>query len=254
VERFVSPARHVEVQVLGDGRGGCVHLYERECSLQRRRQKVVEETPAPGLSDQARTGLCRAAVALCEAIDYRSAGTVEFLVDAETEEFFFIEMNTRIQVEHPVTELVTGVDLVAEQLHLAAGEPLRVAQDDVAPRGCALELRVNAEDPAKGFAPSPGTIERVVLPAGPWVRLDTWLEPGGSVPPFYDSLLGKLIVWGHDREAAVARARRALHELAVDGVQTTIPLLERLLAEDWFAAGDFHTGTLEAWIEEVAVA
>jgi len=250
VERFVSPARHVEVQVLGDGRGGCVHLYERECSLQRRRQKVVEETPAPGLGERARKGLCRAAVALCEAIDYRSAGTVEFLVDAATEEFFFIEMNTRIQVEHPVTELVTGIDLVAEQLRLAAGEPLRVAQDDVAPRGCAVELRVNAEDPAKGFAPSPGTIERVVLPTGPWVRLDTWLEPGGRVPPFYDSLLGKLVVWGHDRQAAVARARRALHELEVEGVKTTIPLLERLLREDWFAAGDFHTGTLEAWIEE----
>jgi acetyl-CoA carboxylase biotin carboxylase subunit len=254
VERFVSPARHVEVQVLGDGRGGCVHLYERECSLQRRRQKVVEETPAPGLGEQARTGLCRAAVALCEAIDYRSAGTVEFLVDAESEEFFFIEMNTRIQVEHPITEVTTGVDLVAEQLRLAAGEPLGVGQDDVAPRGCALELRINAEDPAKGFLPSPGTIERVVLPTGPWVRLDTWLEPGGSVPPFYDSLLGKLIVWGHDRETAVARARRAVRELEVDGVKTTTPLLERLLGEEWFAAGDFHTGTLEAWIEEGAAA
>jgi acetyl-CoA carboxylase biotin carboxylase subunit len=252
VERFVSPARHVEVQVMGDGRGGCLHLYERECSLQRRRQKVVEETPAPGLSDATRRGLCRAAVALCEAIDYRSAGTIEFLVDAETEEFFFIEMNTRIQVEHPITEVTTGVDLVAEQLRLAGGEGLGIAQDDVAPRGCGLELRINAEDPAKNFLPSPGTIERVVLPTGPWVRLDTWLEPGGKVPPFYDSLLGKLVVWGHDRAAAVARARRALRELEVDGVKTTVPLLERLLAEDWFAAGEFHTGTLEAWIEEGA--
>jgi acetyl-CoA carboxylase biotin carboxylase subunit len=252
VERFVSPARHVEVQVMGDGRGGCLHLYERECSLQRRRQKVVEETPAPGLSDATRQGLCRAAVALCEAIDYRSAGTIEFLVDAETEEFFFIEMNTRIQVEHPITEVTTGVDLVAEQLRLAGGEGLGIAQDDVAPRGCGLELRINAEDPAKNFLPSPGTIERVVLPTGPWVRLDTWLEPGGKVPPFYDSLLGKLVVWGHDRAAAVARARRALRELEVDGVKTTVPLLERLLAQDWFAAGDFHTGTLEAWIEEGA--
>jgi acetyl-CoA carboxylase, biotin carboxylase subunit len=250
VERFVSPARHVEVQVLGDGRGGCVHLYERECSLQRRRQKVLEETPAPGLREETRAGLCRAAVALCEAIDYRSAGTVEFLVDADSGEFFFIEMNTRIQVEHPITEAVTGVDLVAEQLRIAAGERLRVAQEDIAPRGCALELRLNAEDPDKGFLPSPGTIERVVLPTGPWVRLDTWLEPGGKVPPFYDSLLGKLIVWGHDREAALARARRALRELEIEGVKTTRPLLARLLAEDWFAAGDFHTGTLEAWLEE----
>jgi acetyl-CoA carboxylase, biotin carboxylase subunit len=244
----------VEVQVLGDGRGSCVHLYERECSLQRRRQKVVEETPAPGLSDETRMGLCRAAVALCEAIDYRSAGTVEFLVDAETEEFFFIEMNTRIQVEHPITEVTTGVDLVAEQLRLAAGEPLGLGQDDVAPRGCALELRINAEDPDKGFLPSPGTIERVVLPTGPWVRLDTWLEPGGTVPPFYDSLLGKLIVWGHDRAAAVARARRALRELEIDGVKTTVPLLARLLEEDWFAAGEFDTGKLETWIAEGAAA
>jgi acetyl-CoA carboxylase, biotin carboxylase subunit len=250
VERFVSPARHVEVQVLGDGRGACVHLHERECSLQRRRQKVIEETPAPGLRSETRAGLCRAAVALCEAIDYRSAGTVEFLVDADSGEFFFIEMNTRIQVEHPITEAVTGIDLVAEQLRIAAGEPLRIAQEDVAPRGCALELRINAEDPDRDFLPSPGSIDRVVLPAGPWVRMDTWLEPGGKVPPFYDSLLGKLIVWGHDRETALARARRALHELEVDGVRTTVPLLARLLEEDWFAAGDFHTGTLETWIED----
>jgi acetyl-CoA carboxylase biotin carboxylase subunit len=250
LERLMHSARHVEVQVLGDGRGGCVHLHERECSLQRRRLKVVEETPAPGLPEATRAGLCQAAVDLCEAIGYRSAGTVEFLVDADTNEFFFIEMNTRIQVEHPITEAVTGVDLVAEQLRVAAGEGLRVRQEDIAPRGCAIELRINAEDPDRGFLPSPGTIERVVLPAGPWVRLDTWMEPGGKVPPFYDSLLGKLVVWGHDREAAIARTRRALVELEVDGVKTTQPLLERLLEEPWFVAGDFHTGTLEAWIED----
>ncbi|HEY2636798.1 MAG TPA: ATP-grasp domain-containing protein, partial [Solirubrobacteraceae bacterium] len=252
VERFVEPARHVEVQILGDG-SSAIHLGERECSLQRRRQKIFEETPAPTISQETRAGLCRAAVDLCEAIGYRSAGTVEFLVDDSSGEFFFIEMNTRIQVEHPVTELVTGVDLVAEQLRIAAGESLRLAQDDVAARGCALELRINAEDPDNGFTPSPGPLERVVLPAGPWVRVDTWMEPGGEVPPFYDSLLGKVVVWGEDRETAVARARRALAELAVEGVKTTKGLLGRLLDETWFGDGEFDTGTLERWLEEATM-
>jgi acetyl-CoA carboxylase, biotin carboxylase subunit len=248
VERFISPARHIEVQVLGDG-SSAVHLGERECSLQRRRQKVVEETPAPTISAETRAGLCDAAIALCEAIGYRSAGTVEFLVDDASGEFFFIEMNTRIQVEHPVTELVTGIDLVAEQLRIATGEGLRVGQDDVSPRGCALELRINAEDPDRGFLPSPGTLGRIVLPAGPWVRVDTWMEPNAKVPPFYDSLLGKLCVWGSDRGEALARARRALGELTVEGVKTTTPLLGTLLDEDWFAAAEFDTGTLERWLE-----
>ena len=248
MERFVTPARHVEVQVLGDGERA-IHLYERECSLQRRRQKVVEETPAPGLAEATRAGLHEAAVSLCHAVGYRSAGTVEFLVDAESGEFFFIEMNTRIQVEHPVTEMTTGVDLVAEQLRIAAGEGLRLDQDDVVARGCALELRINAEDPANKFRPSPGPLDRIVLPAGPWVRVDTWMEPGGEVPPYYDSLLGKVIVWGHDRPTALARARRALRELEVDGVKTTTPLLAELLDADWFGAGEFDTGTLEAWLE-----
>jgi acetyl-CoA carboxylase, biotin carboxylase subunit len=244
LERFISPARHVEVQVLGDGESW-VHLHERECSLQRRRQKVVEESPAPGYDAGA---LCDAAVRLCEAVGYRSAGTVEFLVDAASGEFFFIEMNTRIQVEHPVTELVTGIDLVAEQLRIAAGEPLRLRQEDVVPRGCALELRLNAEDPDNGFLPSPGTAERVRLPSGPWVRVDGWLEPGAEVPPFYDSLLAKVVVWGEDRDSALAHARRAMAELEVEGIRTTAPLLSRLLREDWFAAGDFHTATLEEWL------
>jgi acetyl-CoA carboxylase biotin carboxylase subunit len=179
---------------------------------------------------------------------YRSAGTIEFLVDAGTQEFFFIEMNTRIQVEHPVTELITGVDLVAEQLRIAAGEPLRLAQSDVEVRGCAVELRLNAEDPGNGFLPSPGVASTVRLPSGPWVRVDGWLAPGGEVPPFYDSLLAKIVVWGEDRESALARARRAMAEVDVDGIATTAPLLGDLLAADWFAAGDFHTTTLEAWL------
>jgi acetyl-CoA carboxylase biotin carboxylase subunit len=246
VERFVRRARHVEVQVLGDG-AGVVHLYERECSLQRRRQKVVEEAVAPGIDAGVREAITAAAVALCRQVGYRSAGTVEFLVDAETGEFFFMEMNTRIQVEHPVTELVTGIDLVAEQLRIAAGERLRWGQDDVGVRGHAVEFRVVAEDPEKGFLPSPGTVGRVVLPAGPWVRCDTWLEPGTRVSPFYDSLLAKVVVWGEDRGSALRRARRALAEFAVEGVSSTVGLCTALLDERWFAAGEFHTGTLEQW-------
>jgi acetyl-CoA carboxylase biotin carboxylase subunit len=234
--------------VLGDGRD-VVHLGERDCSLQRRRQKVVEEAPAPTLSEDVRRGLHDAAVALARAVDYRSAGTLEFLVDDDTGEFFFIEMNTRIQVEHPVTELITGVDLIAEQLRIAAGEPLRLRQDDIVARGSALELRLNAEDPDQKFMPSPGTVERVVLPAGPWVRVDGWLCDGAEVPPYYDSLLAKLIVWGEDRESCLARARRALREFEVDGISTTAPLLAELLDEPWFAEADFHTNALEGWLE-----
>ena len=249
VERFVTRARHVEVQVLGDGER-CVHLGERDCSLQRRRQKVVEETPAPGLPGELREQLCDAALRLCDAVGYRSAGTVEFLVDAEAGEFFFIEMNTRIQVEHPVSELVYGVDLVAEQLRVAAGEPLRLRQEELEPRGAAIELRVTAEDPSNGWLPSPGPVPDLALPAGPWVRVDTWLEPGSEVPPFYDALLAKLIVWGEDRPTAIARALRALRELRIEGVTTTTAMLDRLLREPWFQEGDFHTATLEAWLDD----
>jgi acetyl-CoA carboxylase biotin carboxylase subunit len=232
VERFVERARHIEVQVFGD-----VHLGERECSLQRRRQKVVEESPAPTYDAAA---LCEAAAALARSIGYRGAGTLEFLVDDATGEYFFIEMNTRIQVEHPVTELTTGVDLIAAQL---TGELPPFER-----RGHALELRLTAEDPARGFMPSPGTVSAVTWPAGPWVRVDTWLQAGVEVPPFYDSLLAKLIVWGPDRAACLARARRALREVSVEGVATTAPMLAELLDEEWFASGDFHTTTLEAWL------
>jgi acetyl-CoA carboxylase biotin carboxylase subunit len=216
---------------------GGTHLGERECSLQRRRQKVVEEAPAATYDASA---LCDAAAALAESIGYRGAGTLEFLVDDDSGDFFFIEMNTRIQVEHPVTELVTGVDLIAAQL---TGE-----LPEFSSRGHALELRLTAEDPDKKFMPSPGTVTEVVWPAGPWVRVDTWLEPGVEVPPFYDSLLAKLIVWGATREQCIARMRRALGEVRVEGIKTTAPLLARLLDEDWFARGDFHTTTLEEWL------
>ncbi|MDQ4118273.1 MAG: acetyl-CoA carboxylase biotin carboxylase subunit, partial [Actinomycetota bacterium] len=244
LERFVERARHVEVQVLGDG-ADAVHLFERECSLQRRRQKVVEEAVSPGITESVRAGMTTAAVNLCREVGYRSAGTVEFLVDDRTQEFFFIEMNTRIQVEHPTTELVTGIDLVAEQLRIAAGESLRFVQDDVIRRGHAIEYRVNAEDPAQDFSPQPGAVGRVTLPSGPWVRCDTWLEPDGTVPPFYDSLLAKVIVWGADRDEALARSRRALDEFSVSGIPTTAGLLRSLVDEPWVGAADFHTGTLE---------
>jgi acetyl-CoA carboxylase biotin carboxylase subunit len=251
LERFVRRARHVEVQVLGDGTDA-VHLFERECSLQRRRQKVLEEALAPGIDSGVRDGMTAAAVRLAREVGYRSAGTVEFLVDDETHEFFFIEMNTRIQVEHPTTELVTGIDLVTAQLRIAAGDPLPHAQPDIAARGWAIEFRVNAEDPARGFLPAPGKVGRVELPAGPWVRVDTWLEPDATVPPFYDSLLAKVVVWGEDRESAIRRSRRALAEFAVEGVPTTAGLHTEILGEEWFAAGEFHTGTLEQWLSDRA--
>jgi acetyl-CoA carboxylase biotin carboxylase subunit len=249
VERFMERARHVEVQVMGDG-SDAVHLFERECSLQRRRQKVVEEALSPGASDAVRERIAEASVRLCREVGYASAGTLEFLLDDATGEAYFIEMNTRIQVEHPVTELILGVDLVAEQLRIAAGEPLSLRQEALVPRGHALELRITAEDPDRKFLPSPGRAERVVLPAGPWVRFDTWLEPGAEVVPFYDSLLGKLIVWGEDRPRALARARRALAEFEVTGIRTTASVLARLLDEEWFAAADFHTRTLEDWLAQ----
>jgi acetyl-CoA carboxylase, biotin carboxylase subunit len=193
--------------------------------------------------------LLQAAIALCDTIGYRSAGTVEFLVEVRTGEFFFIEMNTRIQVEHPVTELVTGVDLVAEQLRIAAGEPLRITQGDIVPRGCAIELRINAEDPTNGFQPSPGTVAELSLPSGPWVRVDTWMERGSQISPFYDSLVAKVIVWGEDRETAIRRARRALGEVVIRGINTTTHVLAQLLCEPWYVAAEFHTSTLEAWLE-----
>ncbi|WP_435119671.1 acetyl-CoA carboxylase biotin carboxylase subunit [Amycolatopsis thermoflava] len=251
LERFVRNARHVEVQVLGDGTDA-IHVFERECSLQRRRQKVVEEAPSPGIDERIRAEMTAAAVRLCRQVGYRSAGTCEFLVDDETGEFFFIEMNTRIQVEHPVTELITGIDLVAEQLRIAAGEELGIRQSDVTARGHAVEFRVCAENPDKNFMPGPGRIAHVHLPGGPWVRTDTWLAPGSQVSPYYDSLVAKVVVWGHDRATALARSRRALSELVIDGVPSTTSLLLELLDEPWFADGSFGTGTLEQWLAQRA--
>ncbi len=256
LERFVPSARHVEVQVLGDGRGKVITLGERDCSLQRRYQKIVEEAPAelPGLTAEQltrlRTGLYDAARSLAAAIEYRGAGTVEFIVDQHTGEFFFLEMNTRIQVEHPVTEEVTGEDLVAWQLRIARGEPLTLQQEEVELRGHAIEVRLTAEDADAGFLPSPGRIVRLDLPGGPGVRIDTHVFAGYEVPVNYDSLLGKLIVWGPDRSTALARLRRALGELAVEGVDTTRSFLVDLLSDPAVLDGAVDTG----WVERIAIA
>jgi acetyl-CoA carboxylase biotin carboxylase subunit len=244
VEKLLVDARHVEVQVLGDRAGNLIHLFERECSMQRRRQKILEESPSPALDQAAREAITEAALSLARAADYTSAGTVEFLVDRNGS-FYFIEMNTRIQVEHPVTELVTGVDLVKEQLRVAAGEPLSVGQEEVALEGWSLEFRINAEDPERSFLPSPGQIVTLELPGGPGVRVDTAAYAGYHVPPYYDSLLAKLIVWGRDRDEAVARGRRALREFRIDGVKTTIPFHLDLLEDDAFLSGDYHVEFLE---------
>jgi acetyl-CoA carboxylase biotin carboxylase subunit len=247
LERFIRRARHVEVQVLGDGRD-VVHCFERECSLQRRRQKILEEAPSPALSQATRARLCESAVRLAKSVGYRGAGTLEYLYDDESGQFFFIEMNTRIQVEHPVTEMVTGIDLVREMIRVAQGYPLRFKQTDIEIRGVAIECRINAEDPDRNFMPSPGRVSDVTLPGGPGVRMDTMLYSGYTVPPYYDSLLGKLIVHAEDRPAAIARMRRALKELRVEGVHTTRALHLRLLDEPRFEMAQFDTNFLDGWL------
>jgi acetyl-CoA carboxylase biotin carboxylase subunit len=237
LEKFVDEARHVEVQVLGDRSGMRVHFGERDCSVQRRHQKLLEETPAPGIGAETRAGLYKAALAVANAVNYVSAGTVEFLVD-RTGRFYFIEMNTRIQVEHPITEMVTGVDLVREQIRIAAGELLGYKQDAIRPSGHAIECRVNAEDP-EHFVPSPGRVTAWRPPGGPNVRVDSHLGPGYVVPPHYDSLVAKIVVHGRDRTEALARMSRALAETVVEGIKTTIPFHRKLLADPAFIAGEF---------------
>ena len=247
LERFIRKARHIEVQILGDGRR-VVHCFERECSLQRRRQKIWEEAPSPAITPETREALCASAVKLAQAVNYSGAGTLEYLYDDESREFFFIEMNTRIQVEHPITEMVTGVDLVKEMLRIALGEPLRLQQSQIVLRGAAIEVRINAENPAKNFMPGPGTVTGLRVPGGPGVRFDSMLFPGCVVPPFYDSLLGKLIVHDEDRPSAIARLRRALRELQIEGVTTTAALHRRLCEHPDVLAARYDTGFLETWL------
>ena len=247
LERFIRQARHIEVQILGDGQR-VVHCFERECSLQRRRQKVWEEAPSAAISEATRAALCESALRLAHAVAYRGAGTLEYLYDDDTREFFFIEMNTRIQVEHPITEMITGIDLVKEMLRIALGQPLRLQQEDIRLTGAAIEVRINAENAAKNFMPSPGIVSQLVVPGGPGVRFDTMLFPGCTVPAYYDSLLGKLIVHDTDRAGALARMRRALGELQVEGIHTTIPLHRALCEDAGMAQAAFHTGFLETWL------
>ncbi len=235
------------MQVLGDGKN-VIHCFERECSLQRRRQKVWEEAPSPAIDEKTRQELCASAVRLAERAGYRGAGTLEYLYDETTGEFFFIEMNTRIQVEHPITEMITGIDLVREMIRIAQGEPLRLTQADVQRRGAAIEVRINAEDPDKNFRPSPGKIGALTLPAGPGVRVDTMLYPGYSVPAYYDSLLAKIVVHAETRDLALARLRRALDEFAIEGLVTTAGLHKRLARLDDVKAARFDTGSLERWL------
>jgi acetyl-CoA carboxylase biotin carboxylase subunit len=244
LERFLNRARHLEVQVLGDGER-VVHCFERECSLQRRRQKIWEEAPSPAIDDVTRQALCTSAVRLAERVNYRSAGTLEYLYDDNTGEFFFIEMNTRIQVEHPVTEMITGIDLVREMIRIAQGEPLSLTQADVQMRGAVIEVRINAEDPDKNFRPSPGRVAALSLPAGPGVRVDSMLFPGYVVPPYYDSLLAKIIVHAETREYALARLRRALDEFEIEGIVTTASLHKRLARLAEVQTARFDTGFLE---------
>jgi acetyl-CoA carboxylase biotin carboxylase subunit len=244
VERYAERARHVEVQILGDGQGNVLHLHERECSIQRRHQKLIEESPAPGLTPTTKAGLTRAALTGAGAIGYVNAGTMEFLV-GESGEFWFLEMNTRLQVEHPVTEEVTGLDVVEAQLRIAAGEPLPWHQHDVAQRGSAIECRVYAEDPAKGFLPSPGTIATLVLPEGEGIRLECGVVEGSAVPVHYDPLLMKIIARGATRAEAIARMAGALGGARIEGVKTTIPFLRRVLAHPDFRRGAVHTQMVE---------
>ena len=244
VERYLEAPRHVEVQVFGDTKGSVVHLHERECSIQRRHQKLVEESPAPNLETKTKRGLTDAAVAGARAIGYVNAGTLEFLVDPQGG-FYFLEMNTRLQVEHPVTEEVTGLDLVATQLRVAAGEPLPFSQDEVEQRGAAIEVRVYAEDPAKNFLPSPGTITRLALPHGEGIRVESGVVEGSVVSVHYDPLLFKLIALGADRTGAIERLARALDACVVEGVKTTLPLLRTIAAHPDFRRGRVHTQMVE---------
>ena len=249
IERFVTRGRHVEVQILGDGAGGVIHLGERDCSIQRRYQKLIEETPAPGLSEALRHRLHEAAVRFAQRMAYRGAGTVEFLVDLERDAFHFLEMNARIQVEHPVTEAVTQVDLVAEQIAIAGGEGLRLAQSSILARGCALECRVNAEDAMRDFQPCPGRVRAVRWAAGEGMRVDTHIEAGAWVPPYYDSLMGKIIAHGQDRESALERMWQAIASTRIEGVASNLPLHSTVLADREFQRGGVDTGFLARLLE-----
>ncbi len=244
LEKYVEHPRHVEVQVLADTHGNVVHLWERDCTMQRRHQKLIEESPAPNLDANTRSAMCDAAVRLVKAANYTNAATVEFIVDRQGN-FYFIELNARIQVEHPVTELVTGIDLIKAQIRVASGEPLPFKQEDIRHTGAAIECRINAEDPSRNFMPSPGTITRMIVPGGFGVRFDSHVHAGYTVSPHYDSMIGKLLVHQPTREEAIASMLRALREFHVEGIKTTVPRLKELLSHSAFAEGRVDTTFIE---------
>ncbi len=246
IEKYLGDPRHIEFQVFGDGNGNAIHLGERDCSLQRRHQKVLEEAPSPVITPEERDRMGGIVARAMADMGYRGAGTIEFLLDDE-EKFYFLEMNTRLQVEHPVTEMITGIDLVREQIRIAEGQPLSCRQDQVQFRGHAIECRINAEDP-KTFAPSPGTVKNYLAPGGMHVRVDSGLYGGYRVPPYYDSMIAKLIVYGSNRERCIMRLRRALEEYVIDGMKTTIPLHQKLVNDPEFQAGDYTIKWLEEWL------
>ncbi|MCX7817622.1 MAG: acetyl-CoA carboxylase biotin carboxylase subunit [Kiritimatiellae bacterium] len=250
LERYVENARHIEVQILADHHGNVMHLGERDCSIQRRHQKVIEEAPSPALSPDVRKRIHRAAVRAAEFVKYRGAGTIEFLFDAETNEFYFMEMNPRIQVEHPITEEITGVDLIKQQILIAADEKLSLGRREIEPSGHAIEFRVNAEDPYRNFAPAPGVVEFVHFPGGRGVRVDSHIYSGYTVPPHYDSLLAKIIAVGATRAEAIATLSRALAEFTLEGLPTTAPLGQAVLGDSRFARGDYNTAFLESFMQE----
>lgn len=252
LERYLSHPRHIEVQILADKHGNVIHLGTRDCSLQRRHQKILEEAPAPGVPESATRSICDAAVKGAAAIGYSTVGTFEFLMD-ESGQFYFIEMNTRIQVEHGITEMVTGIDLVKWQIRVATGETLTLKQKDVTITGHAIECRINAEDVARGFMPQGGTIELYLPPGGPGVRVDSHMYSGYVTPSNYDSLLGKLMAWGGDRAEAISRMKRALAECIIIGPSTTIPFHRRILEDPRFIAGEVNTALVEEWLSEQSI-
>jgi acetyl-CoA carboxylase, biotin carboxylase subunit len=247
IEKYIEDFRHVEIQVLADLYGNVIHLGERDCSIQRRLQKLVEEAPSPALDEETRQKMGQAAVQAARAVNYTGAGTVEFIYDHNEKEFYFMEMNTRIQVEHPVTELITGVDLIKEQIRIASGEKLSLTQDEVTFNGWAIECRINAENPEKNFMPSPGKINMYLPPGGLGVRVDSAAYPGYTIPPYYDSMIAKLIVHAPTREEAIARMKRALSEFIIDGIHTTIPFHIKLFEHEKFVKGEFNTKFLELY-------
>lgn len=247
IEKYIEDFRHVEIQILADSYGNVIHLGERDCSIQRRLQKLLEETPSPALDGEIREEMGTAAVKAAKAVDYTGAGTVEFIYDYRNRKFYFMEMNTRIQVEHPVTEMVTGVDLIKEQIKIASGERLNVRQEDVTFNGWAIECRINAENPEKNFMPSPGKINMYLPPGGLGVRIDSAAYPGYTIPPYYDSMIAKVITYGSTREEAIDRMKRALSEFVIDGIHTTIPFHLKLLNHKKFVEGQFNTKFLEMY-------